>query len=459
MNNSLYKFEIQTNKAGQRVAIVTDEFMSRDHAEIAYDDFDAVLYKTKQPILLRFQLTTSLSVFTHNAFQFKPTFLPTMTEEEDLVRSFDGLADDINSQVLIDETHRIKLRMEKLGFKIFSREASHWTVDNLFYAFVRHSLTRGDRLPKLEIIKGSPFGYLHPIMYVMFQGLNISSKQFMAARGKLQGEYHFLDFEELVCVSHVCPECFDKTMIYHETCPKCSSVDISEHNMIHHFRCANISPEHTYMNGGRLVCPKCSRDLKHIGVDYDRPTTSYHCNQCSINFSEAKVICECENCLKKSPIESLVPIKLYNVIFNRHGFATLPVTDHFVDSDETARFPDVMSYNQFVNILKVRLRIITNLSAENHILRVYRTIFHDSEQLEAFAEMMVANIYRHLPHANIAIRKNVAYLISERIEAISEEELEQGRKEIFANLESLNVSLDYFEFDLQTSPEDFIAMI
>ncbi len=459
MNNSLYKFEILTNKAGQRVAIVTDEFMAREHAEISYDDFDAVLYKTKQPILLKYQLTTALNIFTHNAFQFKPTFLPTTTEDSLLVRSFDGLADDIDSEELIEETQRIKKRMEKLGFKIFYRDANHWTVDNLFYAFVRFSITRGDRLQKLEIIKGSPFGYLHPIMYVMFQGLNITAKQSMAARGKLQGEYHFLDFEELVCVAHVCPECYEKSLIYHETCPKCSSIDISEHNMIHHFRCANIAPEKEYMKGGQLICPKCARELKHIGVDYDRPTTSYHCNSCSINFSESRVICECENCLKKSPIESLVPIRLYNVVFNRHGIATVPITDHFVDSDETARFPDVMSYNQFVDILKVRLRIINTLSSEHHILRVYRTIFHDSEQLEAFAEMMIANIYRNLPHANIAIRKNVAYLISERIEPVSDEELEDSKNRTFQNLESLNVSLDYFEYDNETSPEDFIAMI
>ncbi len=459
MNNSLYKFEILTNKAGQRVVIVTDEFMAREHAEISYGDFDAVLYKTKQPILLRYQFTNTLSIFTHHAFQFKPTFFPTMLEEKDLISSCDGLADDINSQVLIDETQRIRLRMEKLGFKIFFREPSHWTTDNLFYAFTRFGITRDDRLPKLEIIKGSPFGYLHPILYVMLNSLNITPKEFMAARMKLQGDYQFLDFGELVCVAHVCPECFDKTMIYHETCPKCSSVDISEHNMIHHFRCANISPEKSYMKAGKLICPKCTRELKHIGVDYDRPTTSYHCNKCSINFSEARVICECENCLKKTPVESLVPIRLYDVHFNRRGFATLPITDHFQDSDQTAKFPDVMSYNQFVDILRVRLRIITNLSAEHHILRVYRTIFHDPEQLEAFAESMVANVYRVLPHANIAIRKNVAYLISERIEPASEEELEAGRKQIFENLGSLNVSMDYFEFDTSTNPDDFIALI
>lgn len=74
-----------------------------------------------------------------------------------------------------------------------------------------------------------------------------------------------------MCVTHVCPKCYDKGMIYQETCPKCGSVDVEEHNMIHHFRCANISPERTYVKDGKLICPKCLKELHHIGVDYDRP--------------------------------------------------------------------------------------------------------------------------------------------------------------------------------------------
>lgn len=459
MNNSIYQFEILTNKAGQRVVIVTDEYIARDHSEISYDDFDAVLYKTTEPQLLRYQFTTSLSVFTHHAFQFKPTFFPTKTQDRDLVASCDGLSDDINSQVLIDETQRIQLRMERLGFKIFFREPSFWNNDNHFYAFVRHGLSRNDRLPKMEIVKGSPFGYIHPILYVMLQSLNISAKEFLAARSKFQGEYSFLDPEEMVCVTHVCPECYDKGMIYQETCPKCGSIDISEHNMIHHFRCANISPEQTYMKDGQLICPKCLRELNHIGVDYDRPTTSYSCNKCGINFSEARMICECETCLKFSPVESLVPVPMYNVIFNRRGMTMVPISDHIEDSNQIAKLPNILSYNQFMDILKVRLRIISNLSATNHILRVYRATFLDPEQLIAVAEMAVSKIYGYVPYANIAIKKNVAYFMTERNTAISEEELEERTNEIFSNIGSLNISLDYLEFDPSTNPDDFVALI
>ncbi|MFI3323265.1 MAG: hypothetical protein SNI45_02355 [Rikenellaceae bacterium] len=459
MNNiAVYQFEILTNKAGQRVVIVDDELIAQIHSQINYEDFDAVLYKTTDSRLLRHQFTVVLSVFTHNAFQFKPTFFPIKTTDRDLINCCDGLADSIDSPVLIQETQRIYTRMEVLGFKIFQREPSFWNNDNHFYAFVRHSLTRGDRMPKMEIVKGSPFGYIHPILYVMLQSLNISAREFLAARAKFQGEYSFVDPEELVCITHVCPKCYDKGMIYQETCPKCGSIDIEEHNMIHHFRCANISPEKTYMKDGALICPKCTRELRHIGVDYDRPTTSYHCNKCSINFSEAKMICECETCLAKSPVESLVPVQMYNVIFNNRGRAMLPITDHLEDSDSVARFANMMSFNQFKNILTVRLNILSNLDSD-HILRVYRATFLQPEQLNETVALLAMRIYEHVPHANIAIRRNVAYFMTERSNTISDAELQESTKQMFGNIGHLDLNIDYLEYDKASSPEDFLALI
>lgn len=113
-NTLLYQLEVQTNKAGQRIVLVDDGLMAQKYTDIRYEDFDAVLYKTTDQRILRHQFTQILSVFTNNAFQFKPAFFPTRTSDRDLINSCDGLADDINSQLLIDETRRIQIRMEVL---------------------------------------------------------------------------------------------------------------------------------------------------------------------------------------------------------------------------------------------------------------------------------------------------------------------------------------------------------
>ncbi len=99
-NVQIYNLEIRTNKAGQRVVVVDDGLVAQAHSPITYEDFDAVLYKTEDDRLLRHQFANMLSVFTHNAFQFKPSFFPTRTTDRDLINSGDGLADDINSQLL-----------------------------------------------------------------------------------------------------------------------------------------------------------------------------------------------------------------------------------------------------------------------------------------------------------------------------------------------------------------------
>ena len=34
-----------------------------------------------------------------------------------------------------------------------------------------------------------------------------------------------------------------------------------------------------------LICPKCHKKLRHIGVDYDRPAVVYTCNDCENSFT------------------------------------------------------------------------------------------------------------------------------------------------------------------------------
>ena len=40
------------------------------------------------------------------------------------------------------------------------------------------------------------------------------------------------------------------------------------------------------MRGGDLVCPKCNRQLRHIGVDYEKPSKLFTCFNCEIYCPE-----------------------------------------------------------------------------------------------------------------------------------------------------------------------------
>lgn len=171
------------------------------------------------------------------------------------------------------------------------------------------------------------------------------------------------------------------------------------------------------------------------------------------------MVCECETCYTKSPAESLVPVSMYNVIFNQRGKTMLPITDHIVDSDQVARFPNILSFEQFKQILGVRLNIISKINDKNHILRVYRAALLDPDLMDKIAEPLVENIYKHIPHANITIRKNVAYFMTERTTPISEEELKKRTIQIFGDIGTMKINMDYLEYDMSSDPNDFISLI
>lgn len=459
-SNAPYKFDIRINKAEQRIVVIDETLRTENYEPIDYYDFDGVIFTTTDIKLLYKQFTVICSPFTNNAFQFKPMFFNTKITERPLISSADALADNINEQVVINEIKRIKSRIENLGFKIFFSKPEFWNADRQFYAFCRHCLSRSSRLPEMEIVKGSPFGYLHPILYVMLKGLELSPTVFLGARTKLIDEFNYMDLEELVAIVHVCPKCFDKGLIYHETCPKCGSIDIAEQNMLHHFRCANISPEHTYMKSGSLICPKCSRELRHIGVDYDRPTTTYNCNKCSINFSNAKMVCECESCLTKSNIENLVPIPMNNVSINKRGEKMLAITNDFTYSDDVAKFDNVLSRNQFKDILRIRLQIFSHMSNNfDYHIRVYRATIINEDFLATHGKTIVEKIYGKLPQSMITVKNNIIYVATESRGLVSEEELAKLIKEAMGEYSDSILNVDFLTYEPGYDFEQFFNQL
>lgn len=45
-----------------------------------------------------------------------------------------------------------------------------------------------------------------------------------------------------------------------------------------------------------MICPKCNEKLRHIGLDYEKPTRTFKCQDCSYTFLEPAVGCYCPVC-------------------------------------------------------------------------------------------------------------------------------------------------------------------
>ncbi|MBN2713679.1 MAG: diguanylate cyclase [Planctomycetes bacterium] len=108
----------------------------------------------------------------------------------------------------------------------------------------------------------------------------------------------------------LCPFSNEAHIAFREICPECKSADIELQEMIHHFRCGYVGPERHFMRAGMLVCPKCDYSLKHIGVDYERPSQIFACNPCEWSGSTPDTEGLCLGCAKKFEPEQAVQTEI-----------------------------------------------------------------------------------------------------------------------------------------------------
>jgi ribosomal protein S27AE len=130
---------------------------------------------------------------------------------------------------------------------------------------------------------------------------------------------------------HLCPDCGSTHHTLRATCPKCSSVDLQEEDLVHHFPCAHIAPISDFerANADGLHCPKCDKSLRHIGNDYDKPSSIYNCNSCHHPFQQSNFKSLCVDCGADNELDKLEEwdVKKYelsakgkSVVINGTGF-------------------------------------------------------------------------------------------------------------------------------------------
>ena len=121
---------------------------------------------------------------------------------------------------------------------------------------------------------------------------------------------------EFVMRQHACRNCDCAFLNFEEMCPHCGAADLEADDLVHHFRCAFTGALSEYKKEkGKLVCPKCDRYLKQIGVDYDKPSIVYTCQRCHEEFQDPEVQTTCYQCGHTNPPEQQVErqVKKYEV--------------------------------------------------------------------------------------------------------------------------------------------------
>jgi Thaumarchaeal output domain 1 len=123
--------------------------------------------------------------------------------------------------------------------------------------------------------------------------------------------------------THVCGRCSSARLNVYEACPQCGGADLTEEPLVHHFRCGWQDAESRFAQGRLLVCPKCRRELRHLGVDYDKPGVIVVCRTCKATNSEPVVQFACLDCSAVTPSADAASTDWYHYDLTEDGIHAL----------------------------------------------------------------------------------------------------------------------------------------
>ena len=114
-----------------------------------------------------------------------------------------------------------------------------------------------------------------------------------------------------------CPDCESLAATLYIECPECESTKMTKEEALEHFDCGNIDFRDKYEKGdGSMVCPKCGKKLKVIGVDYRKIENWYRCSNNHYfgqpNFKFACSKCDGRFSLEETRVDMLYQFNLTN---------------------------------------------------------------------------------------------------------------------------------------------------
>ncbi|MEI6313163.1 MAG: hypothetical protein WCP57_12955 [Bacteroidota bacterium] len=194
----------------------------------------------------------------------------------------------------------------------------------------------------------SNYGYVYPILNAILkedgESKGLDLLEWAEQEGLIAGKFH----ERI----YLCNKCSGGFLSFREVCPSCHSSDSNTEDLVHHFPCAYIGPmsdfEDQYKN--ELNCPKCNKNLRHIGVDYDKPSVIHHCNQCKADFQDLLVHAKCICCSADTEVQFLIPKKLKKYEIMKKG--KLAAISGILASESQKSIPNMLRFDTFKIMLQ-----------------------------------------------------------------------------------------------------------
>ncbi|MBV7315123.1 hypothetical protein [Shewanella sp. NIFS-20-20] len=185
--------------------------------------------------------------------------------------------------------------------------------------------------------------------YPIFEAWGISNVDSFALLAQLQAK-GWLESTRLISRVRFSPCCHSSHLNYIDVCPRCFDLDINIMASLHCFNCGHIGEQSAFRDAGVLACPNCFTQLRHIGVDYDRPIETHSCRCCHHMFVDANVQAQCLECDEKHALDELVVRNIHTYRLAQSG--RLLVIQGAMTQIFSEISGNVMDSNQFYWVIK-----------------------------------------------------------------------------------------------------------
>jgi Zn finger protein HypA/HybF involved in hydrogenase expression len=93
-----------------------------------------------------------------------------------------------------------------------------------------------------------------------------------------------------------CSTCRSINLVINYLCQNCRASNFNRGNVLEHNKCGHADLETNFQEGNILICPKCQKELKLVGVDYFRVVSALKCKECQNIFTTPEISYDCNDC-------------------------------------------------------------------------------------------------------------------------------------------------------------------
>lgn len=348
----------------------------------------------------------------------------------------------------VNDIKTIKMHIGQLD-----KTESHSFEVQVFKKVIDYLYTREERTMAPIPDPSSFIGFTYPVVSVNFEPF----EEYMALdilEWALQQDYIWPDYYDRI---YLCNQCKSAHVSMRETCPSCQSSQLKPEDLVHHFSCGYIGPISDFKNkiDGTLSCPKCSKNLRHIGVDYDKPSLINQCLDCNEIFQDYKVKARCLHCKNDVEVQYLLAkdLNTYKLTKKGRNAAIAGILDGDIELENSVL--NTVNFKTFTTIVHYeRQRMKTNPALKScfavimldNIHEIYRNIGKNNEKalLVDIAQILRDNI---TPADIISFQTNTTFCIN-----INDEDITVSKQVIERALQKLRelVANNFGGFELKT---------